>query len=126
VGARHGATTPRDERGEVAPAPTPASAPAANGSELHRTIAEIWQTSLGVPRIGPDDSFFELGGHSLLAIRVCARIREMVGVPVSVRMLFDAPTITKLVDRIEALRWIGTPAVPVGDTPAAAREEIEL
>ena len=51
---------------------------------------------LGVDRIGVDDNFFELGGHSLLATRVLARISDSLHVQLTLRNIFDAPTIRGL------------------------------
>ncbi|MFS1524186.1 amino acid adenylation domain-containing protein [Microbulbifer sp. 2304DJ12-6] len=64
-------------------------------------LAELWQDLLGVERIGIDDNFFALGGQSLLAIRLVASIRKEFGREISVREVFDYPTITLLLEVLQ-------------------------
>jgi acyl carrier protein len=59
-------------------------------------IAEIWTQMLGVPQVGIHDNFFELGGHSLLAYQVISRLGEAYHVEISMRTIFDTPTIAGL------------------------------
>jgi acyl carrier protein len=80
--------------------PELSSAYVAPRTEVERTLAELWQAQLGVARVGAHDNFFELGGHSLLAIQLGSRIRQALGVTVSVRTLFDAPTVAELAEKI--------------------------
>ena len=63
-------------------------------------MTEIWTSLLGVDRIGIDDNFFELGGHSLLATRVLARIGNSLHVRLTLRNIFDAPTVRGLAAEI--------------------------
>ena len=69
---------------------------------VEQSLAEIWREALGVGQVGVRDDFFELGGNSLVAIQVTARVRKLLGVKLSVRDLFEAPTISRLAETIAA------------------------
>jgi amino acid adenylation domain-containing protein len=69
-------------------------------SEVERTVAAIWAEVFGLDRVGIHDDFFALGGHSLLAGRISARIRRAYDVELSLGVLFDAPTVAELGDRV--------------------------
>lgn len=71
-------------------------------NELERSLAEIWCDVLGIEDIGIYENFFALGGHSLLAIRVILRVRESISQHISLRALFEHPTIARLAEFIMA------------------------
>ena len=63
-------------------------------------LAGIYAQVLGLDRVGVDDSFFDLGGDSLSAMRVIAAINTGLDADISVRTLFDAPSVARLAPRI--------------------------
>ncbi|PHM67787.1 Amino acid adenylation [Xenorhabdus stockiae] len=62
---------------------------------LETTLAEIWQTLLGLDRVGRYDNFFELGGHSLNATQLLARMHQQ-GMEIPLTTLFTCPTLCEL------------------------------
>ncbi|VAZ86277.1 Dimodular nonribosomal peptide synthase [Mycobacterium persicum] len=76
-------------------------------------VAGIYAGVLGMERVGADQSFFDLGGDSLLAMRVVAAVNTTVGADLSVRVLFDAPTVAELTPHIRAGSAASLPLVAV-------------
>ncbi|GAJ80905.1 hypothetical protein NBRGN_032_00440 [Nocardia brasiliensis NBRC 14402] len=65
-------------------------------------LAALWSAALQRPEIGRHDDFFLLGGTSLAATRVISQILDEFGVSVSLRELFESPTIVTAARLIEA------------------------
>ncbi|BBX46969.1 hypothetical protein MCOO_29840 [Mycobacterium cookii] len=68
--------------------------------DLEQTLADLYTHTLGVDKVGIDDSFFDLGGHSLLAMRLAARIRAELDTDLRVQTIFDHPTVAALAQQI--------------------------
>jgi amino acid adenylation domain-containing protein len=68
---------------------------------IEKTLVIIWTEVLGIPVIGVNDNFFELGGHSLMVTQVVSRINQQYPMSLTIRNIFDTPTIADLATVIE-------------------------
>lgn len=72
-------------------------------SELERVLAALVAELLELDRVGADENFFLLGGHSMLGAQLIARIGERFDVDMSLRALFDNPTVAEMATEVERL-----------------------
>ncbi len=102
------------------PDPSASHAPVGRGprDDREEVLCRLYAELLGREPIGIDDDFFTLGGHSLLATRLTSRIRTELGAELSVRTVFQAPTVADLAARLSdagparpALRRMSRPAM---------------
>jgi amino acid adenylation domain-containing protein len=84
---------------------------------IEEVLAGIYAQVLGLERVGVDDSFFDLGGDSLSAMRLIAAINTALAAALSVRTVFESPTIAELAPRISAGAG-GLPRLVAGERPA--------
>lgn len=74
-----------------------------NEKRLHA----IWREVLNIDQISIDDNFFDLGGHSLSAMRVLARVRRDFHLDLSIRRIFESPTIAGVAQELEKMQRAG-------------------
>jgi amino acid adenylation domain-containing protein len=83
--------------------------PDVQSPEQHRVLPQtpveirlcaIWEKAVGRRGIGVTDSFFDMGGDSLLAVKVLEEIHKAFGVDLELTVLFEAPTVEALAQRI--------------------------
>lgn len=70
---------------------------------VEERLAGMLAPLLGLDKVSMEDNFFLLGGHSLLGTQLIARVRDAFGIELTLRSLFDAPTVSRLAIQIEAL-----------------------
>ncbi|MGJ7611900.1 MULTISPECIES: amino acid adenylation domain-containing protein [unclassified Variovorax] len=106
-----------DRKALPAPEFLPGNAYEAPRGEAEEKLAAVWAEVLGVERVGRDDNFFELGGHSLLSTRLVARLHAAMPGGLTVRDVFQYPTLAAMAERM---------AAALRDSPAAqALSEID-
>lgn len=70
---------------------------------LEARLAEIWQTVLGIEKIGRNDNFFDIGGDSLMAIQVLSHVRQVYGIEFPIDQAFDFSTIARIAEVIDRI-----------------------
>src|SRR3954453_5362590 len=63
---------------------------------IEQAAADIWGAVLAREPIGIHDNFFTLGGHSLLAAQLIHRMNAAFEIQLTLRHLFESPTIAEL------------------------------
>lgn len=92
---------------------------------LERAIAASMSQVLGLPAIDIHDNFFSLGGHSLLAAQLTSRLNRELGLSLTLRALFDGPTVARLAT-IAASSAEATPRTAIVRQPDQARAPLSL
>ncbi|MFF4977920.1 amino acid adenylation domain-containing protein [Streptomyces sp. NPDC001083] len=127
---------PRTVSGKAATAALPELDAAALGAGryvaplpgVEERLATIFQEVLDLDRVGRFDDFFQLGGHSLSAVQLISRIRGRFGSDLTLRALFERPTVAGLAGALntggERERLIG--ALGIGEQAVASAAQQRL
>ncbi|WP_375331669.1 non-ribosomal peptide synthase/polyketide synthase [Candidatus Tisiphia endosymbiont of Temnostethus pusillus] len=71
-------------------------------NELESQVCRIWAEVLGLPedKVSIHDDFFRLGGDSIISIQLVSRLRQRLGLNVTVKDIFGYKTIERLYDNV--------------------------
>jgi len=72
-------------------------------NHIEDLLMGIWAEVLKNDYINIRDDFFNIGDHSLLAIQAMSRIRELLQVELSLKTIFEKPTVEKMARHIETI-----------------------
>ncbi|NMM85573.1 non-ribosomal peptide synthetase, partial [Rhodococcus sp. SRB_17] len=97
----------------------------APSTPVESQLAHVLEDLLGIDALSVDDNFFERGGNSLIAARAIARINESLALNLSIRDLFDAPTVTELAAVCESSHTLAA-GVPLESMPRPGRIPLSL
>ena len=73
----------------------------APATPIEEKLLTMVQELLENDAVSAEDSFFLAGGHSLLGMQLVMRLRKTFGVDLTLRQLFEAPTVERLASVVE-------------------------
>ncbi|NDA90049.1 MAG: amino acid adenylation domain-containing protein, partial [Alphaproteobacteria bacterium] len=96
-------------------------------NKLERKVSEIWAEVLGLfkDKVGIHDDFFKLGGDSIVSIQLVSRLRQRLGLTVSIKDIFNYKTIEKLYDNV-LIRDNGSSKVSIQNEQGILSGEVPL
>ncbi|NED67525.1 acyl carrier protein, partial [Streptomyces sp. SID10244] len=64
------------------------------------------------------ESLFGIGGNSLVAAQIAARCKDDLDLVVSVRDIFEAPTVRELAERVAGRKHVHRPELAATERPS--------
>ncbi|WP_139794599.1 non-ribosomal peptide synthetase, partial [Prescottella equi] len=96
--------------------------------EVETELCEVVSEVLHLPSIGIHDGFFDLGGHSMAAMKLVGRVRSMFEVDITIRDVFDAPTVAELAELVRSGERSAQPGITAtgetGPVPLAPSQRL--
>ncbi|MEU7020083.1 amino acid adenylation domain-containing protein [Streptomyces sp. NPDC046203] len=69
-------------------------------SRVEARLCRLWSAQLPGGTVGIDDDFFRSGGDSISALHLASQVQRETGRRISVKHIFDFPTVRRLVDNV--------------------------
>ncbi|WP_444993821.1 amino acid adenylation domain-containing protein [Aliikangiella sp. IMCC44359] len=90
---------------------------------LEISLCKIWQSVIGVERVGINDNFFRIGGNSILSIQLIAAIRNELELDIPLDTLFEYKTITNIIPKLTHDTLTVIPKLEVNQYPLSFAQE---
>ncbi len=100
-------------------APTAAMPAPSAQDHVRDLLVTIWAVLLGTPLLSAESDFFASGGHSLAAAKLTASIRDVFGVELPLRAIFEHPTLESQAQLIAENRRTAQALPPIEPTTGA-------
>ncbi|MGE6762903.1 amino acid adenylation domain-containing protein [Corallococcus interemptor] len=94
--------------------------------ETEQKLAAIFADVLGLRRVSVTADFFRLGGHSLLASQALTRASRDLDVSLTLRRMFEAPTVEKLARLVRGDDGATSPAQRISPRAGTAPAPLSL
>ncbi|RKI64731.1 amino acid adenylation domain-containing protein [Corallococcus sp. AB049A] len=94
--------------------------------ETEQKLAAIFADVLGLRRVSVTADFFRLGGHSLLASQALTRASRDLDVSLTLRRMFEAPTVEKLARLVRGDDGAASPAQRISPRAGTAPAPLSL
>jgi amino acid adenylation domain-containing protein len=85
------------------------AAASAQGPSVERAVAEIWESTLGVSKVGINDDFFDLGGTSLALINIVMEMSKRFDLPLDTSIVTGGATVSALAQAVKERASIVVP-----------------
>nr|WP_237421983.1 non-ribosomal peptide synthetase [Gordonia sp. SID5947] len=107
-----------DRKALPVPAPKSSAVYVPPRDESERQIATVFESVLDVDRVSVVESLFGIGGNSLVAAQIAARCKDDLDLVVSVRDIFEAPTVRDLAARVAGRKHVHRPELVAAARPS--------
>ncbi|MBN3575976.1 class I SAM-dependent methyltransferase, partial [Vibrio neptunius] len=91
-------------------------------NDLESKLCTLWAEELRIERVGINDNFFRLGGNSISAIRLIARVKQQLGIELSLALLFESKNILALTSRLSNTTVTIIPNCTQGSVPLSSAQ----
>lgn len=92
-------------------------------NDTEAKLCAIWQSVLGLEKVGIHDNFFRIGGNSITAVKLTFASRRELGADIPLALLFEQKTIAGLATRLNQQDMVIIPKSTLRQPPLSFAQE---
>lgn len=70
-------------------------------NETEAMLCNIWESVLGIEKVGIYDNFYRIGGNSIAAVRLTAESRKNLQIDIPLALIFEFKTIARITEQLD-------------------------